>query len=408
MKSFKAFILVLCIFTLTVHPAQAATLGPATSYNELLSFIEMAEDGDVLLISGELTAAGDPLSPAVSVSISSASEEMSAIRGLRLADATISLSHIALLDSLEITGTSYVELGRDVVVLGAAGSSALSFDGNGALLMDPSCQVTGGEQADAIFIAHRGGEFYAGIEGTIRGGNGYAGGTGVVISPLGDIGTLMISGQISGGDGEAIGGHALNLFDLSGNAYVTVTGTLTGGQGAIGGDGIQLVAATGNAIVGISGTITGGQGEDFGGDALILMNAEGASSVNLSGMLTGGDVTQPGAQPGVSLLVVGQNSSTHTRVGDCILQDGRQLGQSSETPSPTPEITPAPAITPLPEITSSVDASQTLPEPTPELEILPSEEPSVAPASTEVPEEETTPGEAEALGEMAESIESSD
>ena len=162
--------------------------------------------------------------------------------------------------------------------------------------------------------------------------------------------------------------------------------------------------------VGIDGHISGGQGESYGGDALMLMNIGGASSVSLSGALTGGDALEADAQPGVSLLVIGETSSSHTRVGDCLLEDGQTLATAAPAPAATPEPV-EPSVTPLPEITSAVDDPATLftpspteeptpeptPEPTAEPTSKPTEEPTAEPAPepTEAPEQTASEGEAQ-------------
>ena len=193
----------------------------------------------------------------------------------------------------------------------------------------------------------------------------------------------MISGSIQGGEGSDHGGPALNLYDLNGNAFVTVDGNLRGGSGVIGGDGIQLVAARDNVSVGIGGKVKGGSGEIYGGDALILMNAEGASAFHLSGAFSGGDASGSDAQPGTSLLLVGDSTAARTHITDCILEDGMQL-----TAAPLATATPSvPNITPLPEITASVENTESLLAPPQETEFAsPSEVPVHTPAPPAKPD----------------------
>ena len=264
----------ICLILLMTPTASAATLGPATDYDELLALCEQAGQGDVILVSGELTAA-DRDALVIQSPLRISSEDDAVLRGIRLHDSTVSFTNIQLLDTLTITGTSHVELGRGVSVEGAAGSSGISFSGSGELLIDPDCTITGGSGSAGVSIQHQGGEFYAGIDGVLRGGSGQTGGTGLLVSSLTDGGTMMISGRIHGGNGTAMGGNALNLYDLSGNAFITITGRLKGGEGSIGGDGAQIVSAVDNVSIGIDGQITGGQGESYGGDALMLMNIGG-------------------------------------------------------------------------------------------------------------------------------------
>ena len=409
MKSFRIPALCICLILLMTPTASAATLGPATDYDELLALCEQAGQGDVILVSGELTAA-DRDALVIQSPLRISSEDDAVLRGIRLHDSTVSFTNIQLLDTLTITGTSHVELGRGVSVEGAAGSSGISFSGSGELLIDPDCTITGGSGSAGVSIQHQGGEFYAGIDGVLRGGSGQTGGTGLLVSSLTDGGTMMISGRIHGGNGTAMGGNALNLYDLSGNAFITITGRLKGGEGSIGGDGAQIVSAVDNVSIGIDGQITGGQGESYGGDALMLMNIGGASSVSLSGALTGGDALEADAQPGVSLLVIGETSSSHTRVGDCLLEDGQTLATAAPAPAATPEPV-EPSVTPLPEITSAVDdpaplftpspTEEPTPEPTPEPTAEPTSKPTdeptaePAPEPTEAPEQTASEGEAQ-------------
>lgn len=355
-----AFAFTIILSILSVVPALAATLGPAATYDELREFLSSAKNGDLILISGELSASGGtPLVIPANVRISSIEGESASIRGLRLRDASVTLSNVSLEDSLTVDGTSYIQLSSGVSVSGAAGQNGLSFSGSGALIIDRGCEITGGSESAGVSIEHRGGEFYASIEGSVVGGHGQSGGAGVVISPLSSSGAALISGSIKGGDGSAHGGHALNLYDLSGNALITIDGNLQGGNGDIGGDGIQLVAARDIVSVGISGHIKGGSGETYGGDALILMSTEDASSFRLSGTFSGGNATGPDAQPGTSLQLVGDSTASRTRVEDCILEDGLHLSPSQQ-PTPAPR---TPDVTPLPEITFPAAAEESPLEP---------------------------------------------
>ena len=394
MKPFRTLVLCVCLIFACTSTASAATLGPVSDYTELLALSMQAEAGDIILVSGELSASGlDPLSTQAMLRITS-SGDRAAIRELALHDAQIIFSDIDLLDTLTITGTSHVELGSGVTVEGAEGSSGISFTGNGELIIDADCNIVGGSGGDGISIRHTGGEFYGGIDGHIRGGSGQTGGTGLNISTLKDSGTMMIAGRIYGGNGAVMGGNALNLYDLSGNAYVTIAGTLRGGEGTAGGDGAQIVSAQDNVSIGIDGQIAGGLGENYGGDALMLMSIDGASSINLSGALIGGDALRVDAQPGVSLLIVGETTTAHTRVGDCMLQDGQRL--TTPAPATPPEAQEAPQepdVTPLPEITSSVEDTGTLPTPTasPTPTPTPTLAPTVSPESTTSPEPTASP-----------------
>lgn len=389
MKRIGAFALALLLLTGSIQPAAAAMLGPATTYAELAALAAQAAEGDTLLVSGDLSAVGEVLDLPRRITLASIGDERATIRGLTLQNASVQISSLDLADTLTIEGISYVELLGSVRVSGASGDNGLRFSGSGALIIDPSCEITGGANGAGLSISHDGGDFYACLEGTVRGGSGSTGGPGVVVSPLAQSGAMMISGSIYGGDGSAIGGHALNLFELSGNAYITVDGCIQGGSGPVGGDGIQLVSAGDQVNVGINGRVSGGTGQEYGGDALILMNAGGASAVTLSGSLTGGDTVSPEGQPGTSLLIVGESTALHARVQDCLLEDGSRL-------APTPVPTPEPDVTPLPAITSSLsDIEPLTPQPTPE------ETPSAGPSATpgEPLPSDATPSEADSAQE---------
>ncbi|MBQ7786238.1 MAG: hypothetical protein IJ381_08870 [Clostridia bacterium] len=338
--SLFAFIL-LFIFA---HSSFAASLGPVSSFEELQSAIAASHDQDIILISGDIHCADSlPLSTAFPVQIASQPGNRSMLRGLRLNDANISFSDIDLSDSLEISGTSYIHLLSGVVVTGSDHRNGISFHGDGMLIVDKGVSVTGGNERAGISLTHAGSEFYASLEGRIFGGSGYEGGPGVVISPLSGSGTIMVSGTIYGGTGDAIGGNALNLYALSSNAFITVSGNLHGGSGSIGGDGIQLVSASDRVNVGISGIVKGGAGKAYGGDAVMLMNAAGGSSIHLSGSFSGGDALNSDAIPGTALQLVGDMTALRTRVENCLLEDGRSI------------LPVQPDITPLPEIESSIN-----------------------------------------------------
>lgn len=363
-KRIRAFSFALWMVFFSCSSAFAQTFGPVSSYDELRSAVACAQSGDTILLSGEISAeSSEPLSTSAFIHLKS--ETGAVVRGLRLQNAALAITDIVLEDGLTVDGTSQISLGSGVTVSGADGSAALAFSGNGALIVERSCEIEGGAGAPGISIRHDGGEFYSSIEGCVTGGDGSSGGAGMIVSPLKEGGAVMITGSIKGGSGTSVGGHALNLYDLSGNAYITVGGTLQGGDGAIGGDGIQLVSASDNVSVGISGQVKGGQGESYGGNALILMNAEDASSVNLSGHFSGGDAIGDGAQPGTSLNLVGDSAPLRTRIDNCILEDGKHLRPAAE-PQPTPDVTALPEITGEPVLPMEATPSEITDEPTSE------------------------------------------
>lgn len=407
-----AALLMFLLFACTV-PAGADTLGPALSYDELRSLAASARDGDVLLISGDFSAeGGEPLSSPALLHITSDRGPRATVRHLGLRDAAVSFSDVNLFDTLTIEGTSDVELLDGVTVTGSAGQSALVFSGSGSLLVNPGCEIIGGSNGDGIQIAHRGGDFYASLEGVVRGGDGSTGGAGVTVSPLQSYGTMMISGDVRGGDGTSIGGNALNLYDMSSNAFITVAGNVRGGRGPIGGDGIQIVSIQDNVSIGVSGTVSGGRGVRYGGDALILMNASDGSTVNLTGSFSGGDATDQVGEPGQSLLIVGQTDLSHTRVVDCMLEDGKNTfayNHKDDAVTPLPEITSSvddvdplatPSPTPIPAPTDS-PVTEPTPSPTETPTPLPTEAPTAAPSDTPPPEATAGEADAQAMGEIA-------
>lgn len=364
-----ALCLSICLLTLHLSAALAATLGPAETIGDLRAMLEEAAYGDVLLVSGDVSMdSGSPLSSREAVHISSQSGEDAVLRGLRLRNASVTFSDIALDDSLYISGTSSVHLSRGVRVRGSDGQCGLSFSGNGVLILEPGSKVAGGSGSSGVSIEHAGGDLYVSIEGSVLGGSGSTGGAGVVISPLCEQSAVFISGDIQGGRGDTLGGHALNLYSLSGNAFVTINGVLQGGDGSIGGDGIQLVSASDFVTVGVNAHVKGGSGSSHGGNAFILMNAADASSFHLSGTFSGGDAAASSAQPGTSLHLVGESAAARTKIDNCMLEDGKQAASASPaaitaiptaSPSPTPLPTPEPVfkpeVTPLPEITAPAD-----------------------------------------------------
>ena len=359
-KFASTLVLVTALLFSPCTAGRAQTLGPAMSYSELCALASTARDGDVLLVSGDFSAEGqEPLSVPALLHITSDRGPTATVRHLSLRDVSISFSDITLADTLTIEGDSRVELLDGVTVSGAENQSGLIFSGCGSLLISKDCEITGGSNSDGIRIAHQGGNLYVSIEGTARGGEGTIGGAGITVSPLMESGTMYIDGTVRGGEGLAIGGSALNLYNLSGNAYITVDGTLRGGSGPAGGDGIQIVSIDDSVSIGISATVRGGEGVNYGGDALMLMNAEGASSVNLTGSLTGGNATSQRGIPGQSLLIVGNTGLTHTRVVNCLLQDGENTFAYNQEESTEPSVTP------LPEITSSVDDVTPMETPSP-------------------------------------------
>lgn len=387
-KRIGALALSICLMLTAFCPALAAQLGPASTYDDLLALAGSAAYGDTLLVSGTLIAV--PTHPLTTNNlIFIRGTDGASILNLALDNASVIFSDLMLIDGLTITGESHVQFERGVSVLGSAGCSAISFTGSGALLLDPGSEAFGGEGAPGVHIAHTGGDLYISLDGKAVGGAGETGGAAAVIDPLGNSGAVMITGQLIGGAGSEFGGNALNLHNLHGNALITVDGQLTGGAGSIGGSGLQLITAEGSVNAGLGGRIVGGKGESYGGDAVMLMNVSGAASIALSGSLIGGDASGRNATPGQSLKLLGKTTAMHTIVGDCNLQDGRQIYSSiSVTPLPTipsedAEATPTPETTPLPSLEPTIKPSETPSvKPTVKPSVAPSVEPTIKPSST--------------------------
>lgn len=202
MKATQACALFLLILLLCPLAAQAGTLGPALSYNELLALVRQARDGDVLLVSGDLSATDEALVTPALLEITG--DGKATLRHLHVSDSSIVFSNLSLLDSFTVDGVSNIEL-RTVRVEGASGQYGLSFVGGGTLLIDEDSSVAGGTSATGVSISQRGGDLYVSIEGSVRGGAD--GGSGMEVSPMTEYGTMMLAGNICGGDGHNHGRH---------------------------------------------------------------------------------------------------------------------------------------------------------------------------------------------------------
>ena len=339
LKYIRAFALCFFLFICTVSSSFAATSGPASSYDELSALLRNASDGDTILVAGRIDASSTtPLTSQSIVYIQSEGE--AAISSLCLHDASIVFSNVTFTDGISITGNSHIQLGKHVSVSGAFQKPSLSFSGSGTLIIENGCSIKGDHGSAGVLINHHGGEFYGSIEGRIWGGDGSTGGTGLAVTSLQNDAAMMITGTIEGGLGEGMGGHALTLYGLSGNAHITIDGHLQGGSGSIGGDAIQIVSISDIVNVGISGQAKGGSGESHGGNALILMNAQDASSFHISGHFSGGNAIADGSVPGTSLRLVGNAVAARTRIENCILEDGKPFRHTG-SPSPSPSASPA-------------------------------------------------------------------
>ena len=373
---FHAVILLIASMISMAAAAQAATLGPVHTADALLSLAESAMDGDTLLVQGTIDLAGRPIRSTAQLTLSSPRGHSGTLRGLTLHDARISLSDIRIEGSLRIMGSSEISLQRGTQVVGERGQCGVVFSGCGMLLAEPGSEIRGGDGSAGVELNHEGGSFYAGLEGAIQGGSG--GGDGIVVNALHSDGAVLVDGDVSGGSDSRIGGSALCLYGLKENAFVSVTGAITGGDGAVGGNGMQIVSVDDRSVIGVSGQVSGGNGDSFGGNALILMNAAGSSAVTLSGQLIGGDTRQTDGEPGMSLLVADNTSMSHAIIDNCMLEDGSR-GRSD-------------AASVLPGITSSIDRVATLePTPFPPAETLPAQDAAESAADGEVADASPAP-----------------
>ena len=158
MKATRALVLFLLTVLLCPALASAGTLGPALNYEELLDMVRRAKDGDILLVSGEMTATEEAISSPALLQISG--DGRAVLHRLHISDSSVVLSDVELRDSLTISGISNVEL-RTVRVEGAPGQSGLSLVGGGTLLIDGDCEITGGKGATGVSVSQRGGALRA-------------------------------------------------------------------------------------------------------------------------------------------------------------------------------------------------------------------------------------------------------
>ena len=325
-------------FALTLVPGclYAKELGPAYTYSELLQLIGNAGRGDTILVSGMIQADETvPLITREDIAICSAPGQKAVISGMHILDSNLSFSDVELIDSLDIHGSSKVMLAENVNVSGGK-DAAIRFKGDGELIITPSCFITATDGANGIKIEHEGGSFYAALEGTVVGGSADIGGAGVIVSPLNKEGVLLIGGNISGGKGTDIGGNAVNLYDIGGNAYISVIGSIQGGIGPVGGNGLQIISPRDTSNIGIIGRVEGGEGDAFGGNAVVVLNAGDRSSIALSGALIGGNSISESSDPGQSLLLVGNGALNHMYSNGCLLEDGQVLASVKAIPTSDP------------------------------------------------------------------------
>ena len=302
MRLLLSCLYVICSLVLFASLAVSETIGPIRTADDFVSSLSRAHEEDTFLFTGDIDFAEVPLS-GLNFTFSSVGKKTAVLRNLCLADSSIRFKQIRIAGFLSVTGRSEIEFRDQAFVTGTDGTSGIVFQGSGLLTIGPDCSVAGGAGAPGIRIANNEGEFYAGIEGTIRGGDGETGGNALLISSLCGQGTVFLNGTLLGGRGKSVGGNALCLYDLNNEAFVSVDGSIQGGDGGIGGDGIQIVSARDHAFISVNGSSSGGTGESHGGNALMIVRAGGSSSVVVSGKLSGGNVVKKGGIGGHSLII---------------------------------------------------------------------------------------------------------
>lgn len=370
------------MLTLLLLPS-IALAGAITTYDDLVEAAATAEDGDVLLLEGEIVAGGRALSSARRVVLKSVEGGEAEIKGLQLSDADIAFSGVVLSGGLRVSGESYVELLPGTSVRGASGQDAVYFEGIGSLTIESGASVRGGKAANAVTVRGSGGDVHVAVHGELHGGGGADGGAGLQVENLAGASSVVVSGDVRGGAASGIGGNAVNLYSLGGETNAILAGDVRGGDGRVGGSAVQIVGLTDSVNAALGGSAVGGNGSDFGGDTVVVMNVQSGASITVAGSLSAGNVPETGERPGVSLRIVDEISAGHVSLEDAHLRDGEIVPAGVETPTPEPTATPMP--TPVPGITASVPVA-TLPpdeaEPDGEPTGTPTAEPTGAPTQT--------------------------
>ena len=326
----------------------AEVFGPIRSREQLLQILPKVHGNDTLSFIGDLDADGIVF-PGVHLTLTSSGARPASLHNLVLHDASTVLQRINVKDSFRVSGNSSLVLKTGARVLGGDSKAGLVFDGCGVLITENGSSITGGNEADGLCILHKGGAFYAGLEGTVCGGT--SGGTGVSILSLTEQSSVLIAGQVLGGDGSFSGGDALHLYGLQEQAFVSVVGSIKGGAGSHSGDGIRIVSCSDNAFIGINASVSAGVGGEYGGNAILVMDARGSSLVSITGALSGGNIRDHNGVPGQSILIADNASIGHVVVHDCLLEDG-SFRIWEEKPV-------------LPSITSSISRPSAMTTPTP-------------------------------------------
>ena len=92
MKATRALVLFLLTVLLCPALASAGTLGPALNYEELLDMVRRAKDGDILLVSGEMTATEEAISSPALLQISG--DGKAVLHRLHISDSSVILSDV--------------------------------------------------------------------------------------------------------------------------------------------------------------------------------------------------------------------------------------------------------------------------------------------------------------------------
>ena len=143
-----SLLLIAAALTIAFVPGFAATLGPASSYEELAALAEIAQTGDTILLSGSIDCADQAaLFLPGGITLTSLAEERATVSALSLHDASVSLRNLDLVDTLTITGHSSISVERGASVTGARNQAAIDYSGSGLLLVERGASVRGGSSA---------------------------------------------------------------------------------------------------------------------------------------------------------------------------------------------------------------------------------------------------------------------
>ena len=135
MKATRALVLFLLTVLLCPALASAGTLGPALNYEELLDMVRRAKDGDILLVSGEMTATEEAISSPALLQISG--DGKAVLHRLHISDSSVILSDV---DGLYTANPHRDPTAQRIPVVSPADELGVDLIGNavclGCLLQD--------------------------------------------------------------------------------------------------------------------------------------------------------------------------------------------------------------------------------------------------------------------------------